>query len=392
MKLPPRCLLRHHRRHLIEPRADMIDEGERRGLRHPGHAQRIKSAGTLDIDRIPDEAADMRDLGDVGQRQMLVDAPPWRQPEIDIGGRHADRVGAHGGGKEQARKVEMKERPQPARAHGDGGGGRVSQASLLLRAVILRWPPTGPARSGRPDDKLRGPRRMHGQPKSDFPISGHHLSKSATADLAGVALRGSLRSHLEVTEGPCYAALRAASAMAIIADPPNNILIPTSKPSAQVADSGRPAKMMPARMRSTMPLASIQPQRPDNRARCSNANISVAMPSTMKNAISTSVSETVPLIGQRISTMPAAMPTTADRRDHQKPGALRIQNVVTRPTAPLSRNSQPIRSVNANVAMTGRMIAAAPRSMRTIPSIRNKTQCSRIALTTARRMSLPDCG
>src|SRR5262249_33897555 len=137
-------------------------------LGHPGHAQRIKSAGTLDIDRIPDEAADMRDLGDVGQRQMLVDAPPWRQPEIDIGGRHADRVGAHGGGKEQARKVEMKERPQPARAHGDGGGGRVSQASLLLRAVILRWPPTGPARSGRPDDKLRGPRRMRpeSQPKS----------------------------------------------------------------------------------------------------------------------------------------------------------------------------------------------------------------------------------
>ena len=103
--------------------------------------------------------------------------------------------------------------------------------------------------------------------------------------------------------------------------------------------------------------------------------MSVTIPSTMKNAINNSVSETVPLIGQRISTMPAAMPITPEMSDHQNPGALRIQNVVTSPTAPLSRNSQPMRSVKANVAMTGRMIAAAPRSTRTMPSTRNRTQC-----------------
>jgi hypothetical protein len=64
-----------------------------------------------------------------------------------------------------------------------------------------------------------------------------------------------------------YTALRAASAMPIIAVPPNSRLMPTSRPRAQVAVSGSPANMIPARMRSTMPLASIQPQRPESCAR-----------------------------------------------------------------------------------------------------------------------------
>ena len=50
--------------------------------------------------------------------------------------------------------------------------------------------------------------------------------------------------------------------------------------------------------------------------------MSVTIPSTTKNAINNSVSETVPLIGQRISTMPAAMPITPEMSDHQNPGAL----------------------------------------------------------------------
>ncbi len=48
--------------------------------------------------------------------------------------------------------------------------------------------------------------------------------------------------------------------------------------------------------------------------------------------------------------MPAAMAMTADSSAHQKPGALRIQNVVTRPTPPEIRNSQPMTSVKASVA------------------------------------------
>ena len=71
----------------------------------------------------------------------------------------------------------------------------------------------------------------------------------------------------------------------------------------------------------------------------------MATPSITKKAISTSVSDSVPLIGQTISTMPAAMAMTADNSAHQKPGALRIQNVVTRPTPPEIRNSQPMTSV-----------------------------------------------
>ena len=51
----------------------------------------------------------------------------------------------------------------------------------------------------------------------------------------------------------------------------------------------------------------------------------------MKNTISSKVSETAPLIGQTSSTRPAAMASTAESSDHQKPGAWRAQKVVTRP-------------------------------------------------------------
>jgi hypothetical protein len=54
----------------------MIDESACRRLRHAEHAQRIKPARALDADRVPEEAADMGDLGNVGERQLLVDAPP----------------------------------------------------------------------------------------------------------------------------------------------------------------------------------------------------------------------------------------------------------------------------------------------------------------------------
>jgi len=67
---------------------------------------------------------------------------------------------------------------------------------------------------------------------------------------------------------------------------------------------------------------------PANWPRCSKAYIIVTMPSTRKNAISRSVSDTVPLIGQRSSTIPAAMPTTPEISAHQKPGTLRGINVL----------------------------------------------------------------
>ena len=62
--------------------------------------------------------------------------------------------------------------------------------------------------------------------------------------------------------GYADAGFLAAIAMAIKAAPPNTILMPTNRPSAQTAVPGNPAKMMPARIRSMIPLTSIQPHRP----------------------------------------------------------------------------------------------------------------------------------
>src|SRR5690349_3051733 len=145
---------RHHRRDLIEPGADMLDESARRRFRHAEHAQRIEPARALDADRVPEEAADMSDLGDVGERQMLVDAPPRGEPEINIAGGDADLIGAHAGGKQDARAVEMKQSPQPARAHGDAGGSGESLGHRILTFVVACF---NDALSIRSSPRRRGP-------------------------------------------------------------------------------------------------------------------------------------------------------------------------------------------------------------------------------------------
>ena len=63
---------------------------------------------------------------------------------------------------------------------------------------------------------------------------------------------------------PGSSALRACSAMAIIAVPPNTMLMPTSRPTAQAAVLGRPAKIMTASTRSMSPLINIHPHWPDS--------------------------------------------------------------------------------------------------------------------------------
>ena len=107
------------------------------------------------------------------------------------------------------------------------------------------------------------------------------------------------------------------------------------------------------------------------------------MPSTTKNAISTSVSDTDPLIGQSSRTTPAAIAMIAEISDHQKPGAPRAMKVVIRPITPLIRKIQPMMMVKASVAIGGSTIAATPRMSRTMPSIKNMTQCWWIAPATA---------
>ncbi len=98
-----------------------------------------------------------------------------------------------------------------------------------------------------------------------------------------------------------------------------------------------------------------------------------AMPSITKNAISTSVSDTVPLSGENKRTRPAAMPISAEINDHQNPGACLAQNVVNNPTTPLTRNIQPMMMVKASVANGGTKMAANPRMTRIIPSTKNSS-------------------
>src|SRR5580693_6417125 len=110
---------------------------------------------------------------------------------------------------------------------------------------------------------------------------------------------------------------RACRAIATSATPPKTILMPTSSPSAHAAVPGSPAKMMPARTRSMMPLISIHSQRPDSSRRCSKAYMRVATPSTTKKTISTNVSDTAPVIGSASKIRPTPTAIMADSSDHQ---------------------------------------------------------------------------
>jgi hypothetical protein len=127
--------------------------------------------------------------------------------------------------------------------------------------------------------------------------------------------------------------------IAISAEPPNTMLMPTSSTIAQAAVPGRPVRMIVAKIRSMMPLASIQPHRPDSSRLCSSANMIEAMPSITKNAMRIKVSERTPLNGHNSSTIPTAIPRIAETSDHPKPGAWRIRKVVIKPTIPLPRRS-----------------------------------------------------
>src|ERR1700727_2001416 len=98
------------------------------------------------------------------------------------------------------------------------------------------------------------------------------------------------------------------------------------------------------------------------------------MPSMMKKAISTRVSEMLPLIGHSSSTMPAAMAMIAEMSDHQKPGAPRAQNVVMSPRMPLIKNTQPMMMVKASVAIGGTTMAMRPSRTKMIPSARKRPQ------------------
>src|SRR5215475_3324648 len=104
-------------------------------------------------------------------------------------------------------------------------------------------------------------------------------------------------------------------------------------------------------------------------------------PSIKKKIASPSVSDNTPPNGHHNSAAPVAIASNAESRAHQKPGSCRIQIVVARPKIPLSRNSQPSRTVTASAAAPGTMMAIAPKATSMRPSTRNSTQCRRIDLS-----------
>jgi hypothetical protein len=68
-------------------------------------------------------------------------------------------------------------------------------------------------------------------------------------------------------------------------------LTPTMRPRTQPALSGHPAMMIAASTRSARPLANIQPHEPGIVSREVNDVTIWKIPSTMKNAVNTSVRE-----------------------------------------------------------------------------------------------------
>ena len=105
------------------------------------------------------------------------------------------------------------------------------------------------------------------------------------------------------------------------------------------------------------------------------------------------MSETTPPIGQTSRTSPAAIPSTAESNAHQKPGAARAMNVVTKPTTPLIRNNQPTWRVTTSEAICGTTIAKSPRMTRTIdqeqnPMIMNRLRKGALQARRHRRNSL----
>ncbi len=178
--------------------------------------------------------------------------------------------------------------------------------------------------------------------------------------------------------------LRACSAIAISAVPPNIMLMPTSKPDRP----GRGARQAGEDHHGEPEIDDAAHQHPAPLA--GQFALVIEREHDRYGALDQEERDQHQrereCAGQRraSSIAPTTMPSTADSSDHQKPGACRIQKVVTRPTMPLTRNSQPNRMVTARVAIGGRTTAVAPSTSSTTPSTRKRTQCSCSAAVAAR--------
>src|SRR5713226_8468682 len=131
-------------------------------------------------------------------------------------------------------------------------------------------------------------------------------------------------------------------AVTTIATPEVIKLTPTSRPSAQAALTGQYMISTPARIRSEIPLASIQPHEPGIASLYANEPAIWKTPSAIKNAVSTIVSDSTPAAGFQISGTPTAIARAAVSSVQKNAGTSRAENIATSPTVPLIRNSQPM--------------------------------------------------
>src|SRR5208283_785101 len=175
------------------------------------------------------------------------------------------------------------------------------------------------------------------------------------------------------------ARLRPSSAITTMAMPEVSKLIPTIRPRTQVVLTGQPKMMIAARTRSAMPLASIQPHEVGTTSRYVNDATIWKMPSAMKNAVSTIVSDTAPWVGFQINKIPTAIDKAAVSSVHRNAGTSRAENKPMSPTKPLIRNNQPTYMSTAMVATYGSAMASTPRMIITTPWNRNSPQFARSA-------------
>jgi hypothetical protein len=108
----------------VHPVADLGDECVRGAFRQAVDRQGIDAAAAFDADGVPDQPALMGDFGEVGHRQMLVLARPWREPGLHLDQRDAEPVRRKVARKHEFGEAQLAHRPQPAGASVDGRVGR----------------------------------------------------------------------------------------------------------------------------------------------------------------------------------------------------------------------------------------------------------------------------
>ena len=121
-----------------------------------------------------------------------------------------------------------------------------------------------------------------------------------------------------------------------------------------------------------MPDASTQPQ--PEIGRSEKAYIALTTPVTRNSTATSSVSETMPASGLKISDKPTASTRMPNSSDQMKPGQPVTRNACMTCSTPSSVNTQPASTVAASVAASGFASASTPPTSEITPSNAIQTQ------------------